>query len=157
MDVSSAWFTPQTTAYLEAVQIPLRLSCVTTAGWPIVLSLWYLHDAGRLCCATLESAHVVRYLRREPRCGFEIAADQPPYCGVRGRATAQIVPALGPEMLGRLIDRYLGNRDSSLARRLLARSQDEVAIILTPAQVFTWDYRQRMADAAPAGLERICP
>ncbi len=155
--MNSLPFTPQTTTFLDAVRIPLRLSCVTTAGWPMVLSLWYLHDAGQLCCATLESAHVVSYLRREPRCGFEIAADQPPYCGVRGRAVAEIDPALGPEMLGRLIDRYLGGRDSSLARRLLARSQDEVAIVLTPVQVFTWDYRQRMADAAQAGPGKVCP
>jgi nitroimidazol reductase NimA-like FMN-containing flavoprotein (pyridoxamine 5'-phosphate oxidase superfamily) len=150
-------FTPKTTTFLDAMRIPLRLSCVTTSGWPVVLSLWYLHDAGRLYCATLETARVVAYLRREPRCGFEVAADQPPYCGVRGRAVAEIDPAQGQDVLGRLIDRYLGARDNSLARRLLARSQDEVAIVLTPVQVFTWDYRQRMADVAPPQLERICP
>lgn len=155
--MKSASFTPQTTAYLETMRIPLRLSCVTQSGWPYVLSLWYLYDAGKLYCATLESARVVSYLRRELRCGFEIAADQPPYCGVRGRAVAEIDPAPGPDVLGRLIDRYLGSRDNSLARRLLARSQDEVAIVLTPVQIFTWDYRQRMADAAPAEPERICP
>ena len=155
--MNSPLFPPQTITYLEAVHIPLRLSCVTTSGWPTVLSLWYLHDAGRLYCATLETARVVTYLRREPRCGFEVAADQPPYCGVRGRAVAEIDPTLGLDVLGRLLDRYLGNRSNSLARRLLARSQDEVAIVLTPVQVFTWDYRQRMADAAPSQLEKICP
>jgi nitroimidazol reductase NimA-like FMN-containing flavoprotein (pyridoxamine 5'-phosphate oxidase superfamily) len=155
--MNSPLFTPQTITYLEAVQIPLRLSCVTQSGWPYVLSLWYLHDAGKLYCATLESARVVSSLRNEPRCGFEVAADQPPYCGVRGRAMAEIDPALGPDVLGHLLDRYLGNRSNSLARRLLARSQDEVAIVLTPVQVFTWDYRQRMADAAPSQLEKICP
>jgi hypothetical protein len=150
-------FTPQTTAYLETIHIPLRLSCVTQSGWPTVLSLWYLHDAGRLYCATLETARVVGYLRLEPRCGFEVAADQPPYCGVRGRALAEIDPAPGPDVLGRLIDRYLGDRDNNLARWLLARSQDEVAIVLAPVQIFTWDYRQRMADAVPSQLERSCP
>ncbi len=147
----------QTAAYLETVQIPLRLSCVTTSGWPFVLSLWYLHDAGQLVCATLETARVVSYLRREPRCGFEVAADHPPYCGVRGRAVAEIDSSAGQQTLERLIDRYLGNRDNSLARWLLARSQDEVAIVLTPVQVFTWNYQQRMAGALPAGPDRICP
>jgi nitroimidazol reductase NimA-like FMN-containing flavoprotein (pyridoxamine 5'-phosphate oxidase superfamily) len=150
-------FTPQTIAYLDAARIPLRLSCVTSSGWPFVLSLWYLHDADRLICATLETARVVEYLRREPRCGFEIAADQPPYCGVRGRAMAAIEPAAGPETLERLVDRYLGGRDNSLARWLLARSQHEVAIVLTPVQVFTWNYQQRMADAMPGAPDRICP
>ncbi len=147
----------QTTAYLETVQIPLRLSCVTTSGWPFVLSLWYLYDAGRLVCATPETARVVTYLRREPRCGFEVAADQPPYCGVRGRAVAEIDLSAGQQTLRRLIDRYLGNCDNSLARWLLARSQDEVAIVLTPVQVFTWNYQQRMANAAPPRLDKICP
>jgi nitroimidazol reductase NimA-like FMN-containing flavoprotein (pyridoxamine 5'-phosphate oxidase superfamily) len=155
--MNSSSFTPQAIAYLDAIRIPLRLSCVTTSGWPFVLSLWYLHDAGRLVCATLETARIVDYLRREPRCGFEVAADQPPYCGVRGRALAAIVPAAGPETLERLIDRYLGGRDNGLARWLLARSQHEVAIVLTPVQVFTWNYQQRMADALPGGPERICP
>jgi nitroimidazol reductase NimA-like FMN-containing flavoprotein (pyridoxamine 5'-phosphate oxidase superfamily) len=155
--MKSASFTPQTTAYLETIRIPLRLSCVTQSGWPTVLSLWYLYDAGKLYCATLESARVVSYLRREPRCGFEVASDQPPYCGVRGRALAEIDPAQGQDVLGRLINRYLGDRDNSLARRLLARSQNEVAIVLTPVQVFTWNYQQRMADTAPPRPDKICP
>jgi hypothetical protein len=155
--MNSTPLTPGVIAYLEAVLIPLRLSCLTTTGWPFVLSLWYLHDAGKLLCATLETARVVAYLRGEPRCGFEIAADQPPYCGVRGRAAAEIDPARGQEVLGRLIDRYLGDRDNGLARRLLARSQDEVAIVLTPVQVFTWDYRQRMAGATPSDPTKVCP
>jgi hypothetical protein len=150
-------FTPHSAAYLDAIRIPLRLSCVTQSGWPYVLSLWYLHNAGRLYCATLETARVVDYLRREARCGFEVAADQPPYCGVRGRALAEIDPALGPDVLGRLIDRYLGSRDNNLARWLLARSQDEVAIVLAPVQVFTWNYQQRMVDTAPPRPDTICP
>jgi len=157
MDIEPGMESTLFTSPMAAVRIPVRLACITTSAWPFVLSLWYLHDAGKLYCATLESARVVEYLRNEPRCGFEIAADQPPYCGVRGRAVAEIDPALGPDVLGRLLDRYLGNRSNSLARRLLARSQDEVAIVLTPVQVFTWDYRQRMADAAPSQLEKICP
>lgn len=157
MDTKSFPFASETVAYLESIQIPLRLSCVTASGWPFVLSLWYLHDGGKLYCATLGTARVVGYLRSEPRCGFEVAADQPPYCGVRGRATAAIDPALGAEVLGRLIDRYLGNRDGSLARWLLARSQHEVAIVLTPVQVFTWNYRQRMAETVPADPCNVCP
>lgn len=103
--MNSSSFTPQTSAYLDAARIPLRLSCVTTSGWPL----------------------------------------------------AEIDPKAGQETLERLIDRYLGGRDNSLARWLLARSQEEVAIVLTPVQVFTWNYQQRMADAIPGAPDRICP
>ena len=95
--------TPDVSAYLEQSLIPLRLSCVTPSGWPVVLSLWYLHRDGRLYCATQERAKVVSYLRHEPRCAFEVASDQPPYCGVRGQARAVIDGELGLEILRQLL------------------------------------------------------
>ena len=76
--------------YLQETKIPIRLSCVMESGWPAILSLWYLFEKGSLYCATPENAKVVSYLHAEPRCSFEVASVQPPYCGVRGRAIAVI-------------------------------------------------------------------
>lgn len=148
--------TPAIAAYLDEVRIPVRLACDTQSGWPFVLSLWYLHDGGDLYCATTDSARVVAYLRREPRCAFEVAADDPPYCGVRGQALARIDPARGQEILRRLLARYLGGDDSALARRLLARAHEEVAIVLTPVNLFTWNFSRRMQDVAPPRA-KPCP
>jgi hypothetical protein len=142
---------------MDLVRIPMRLACVTPSGWPRVLSLWYLRDGDTLCCATVGTAQVVGYLRQEARCAFEIAADTPPYCGVRGRAMATIDDARGEEILVRLLDRYLGGYDSSLARWLLERRHQEVALVLTPVSLSTWDYSQRMGDALPAPVSKICP
>ena len=103
--------------FLTEVQIPLRLSCMSNSGWPAVISLWYLYEEGNLYCATPEAAKVVAYLNEEPRCAFEIAADQPPYCGVRSRALATIEPERGLEILERLLERYLGGTDNALARQ----------------------------------------
>ena len=94
--------------YLAETRIPLRLSCLSDSGWPVVLSLWYLFEDGHLYCATPQTAKVVGYLTGEPRCAFEIASDLPPYCGVRGRALATIEQARGVEILERLLERYLG-------------------------------------------------
>ncbi len=143
--------------YLRDVVIPVRVGCVDEAGWPVVLSLWYLYDQGRLLCATTASARVVGYLRAEPRCAFEIAGDLPPYCGVRGRATATIDPDQGWDVLERLLVRYLGGTDNKLAQRLLARNVDEVALILTPITLHTWNYAPRMADLSGAAGGKICP
>ncbi len=143
--------------FFEKTVIPVRLSCQDQSGWPVVLSLWYLHEDGALYCATPKSARVVTYLTREPRCAFEIAADQPPYCGIRGRAIATIDEDRGLEMLERLLDRYLGGTDSDLAQKLLSRSQTEVAIRLEPQTIHSWNFSDRMADLAEDRPTKPCP
>lgn len=143
--------------YLMETQIPLRLSCISDSGWPVVLSLWYLFEEGNLYCATPQGAKVVTYLLEEPRCAFEIASDQPPYCGVRGRALATIEQERGLEILERLLKRYLGGTDNTLAQQLLGRSGPEVAIRLTPSSFHTWNFTERMVDSIPEGIQKFCP
>lgn len=143
--------------YLQESEIPLRLSCMTDSGWPTVLSLWYLFEEGSLFCATPENARVVSYLRAEPRCSFEVAADIPPYCGVRGRALATIDPHRGEEILERLLVRYMGGVDNPLAKMLLARPSPEVAIRLDPQNFYSWNFTSRMADSLESQVAKICP
>ncbi|TFG47720.1 MAG: hypothetical protein E4H33_05430, partial [Anaerolineales bacterium] len=90
--------------YLENVKIPLRLACQTESGWPLVLSLWFVYQDGYLYCATQKNARVIRYLEAEPKCGYEIASDLPPYCGIRGQAVAELDDKLGPEILDLLLE-----------------------------------------------------
>ena len=141
---SSAWSWAAIQSFLERQQIPLRLACVDRRDEPIVCSLWYLFEGDSLWCATQKSARVVDYLERNPVCGFEVAPEAPPYMGVRGQATVSLSAERGPEVLLSLIDRYLGDRESSLARWLIARSSDEVAIRLSPRWLTSWDYSGRM-------------
>jgi hypothetical protein len=143
--------------YLAQVKIPLRLSCISNSGWPVVLSLWYLYEDGNLYCATPQAAKLVSYLTKEPRCAFEIASDQPPYCGVRGRALASLDQDRGLEILERLLIRYLGGTDNGLAKQLLGRSQPEVAIRLAPQSYHTWNFSDRMVQSIPRVDPKICP
>lgn len=143
-------FTDEIEQYLAEMKIPLRLSCVTDSGWPVVLSLWYLYEDGHLYCATQESAKVVDYLEQDSRCGFEVAGDKPPYRGVRGQATAVILPDQGLEILSRLLIRYLGGTDNLLAEKLLSRSTPEVALRITPINHATWDFTKRMKKSMQA-------
>lgn len=143
--------------YLRETKIPLRLSTATIFGWPVVQSMWYLYEDGALYCATPQRAKVVDYLMHEPRCGFEVAADQPPYCGVRGRAVARIVADRGSEILERLLVRYLEGVDNPLAQGLLTRSGPEVAIRLEPQSYFCWNFTDRMADSLVHRNAKICP
>ena len=146
--------------YLDDIRIPLRLACKTESGWPMVVSLWFLFKDGALYCATQESARIVSYLRAHPECAFEIASDLPPYCGVRGQARAVIDDQQGVEVLEKLIDRYIGDRQNSLAKKLLDNQKNEVAIILKPINIFAWDFSLRMKNINLQMKERFiksCP
>ena len=128
--------------------IPLRFSCITGAGWPIVLSLWYLYKDGKIYCATQKDAKVIQYLQKNPKCAFEVAPEKPPYTGIRGRGQVKLRKDIAIQILELLIDRYLGNRDSSLAKLLLEKRDNELAIEITPINLFTWDYSKRMKDSS---------
>jgi hypothetical protein len=143
--------------YFQKTVIPLRLSCNSTAGWPVVLSLWYIYEDGALYCATPKTAKVVKYLEADPRCAYEIASDSPPYCGVRGRALATIDEDRGLEILERLLIRYQGTTANNLAKMLLRRSQVEVAIRITPERYHTWNFSSRMDDITKSKNGRVCP
>jgi nitroimidazol reductase NimA-like FMN-containing flavoprotein (pyridoxamine 5'-phosphate oxidase superfamily) len=131
-------------SHLANARIPLRLACVDPSGHPFVLSLWYAWLDGALWCATGPNARVARALAREPRCGFEVAGDTPPYLGVRGQGRAHLHPARGAEILDLLVDRHLATRDSKFARWLLARGPAEVAIRIDPGRLSSWDFAERM-------------
>lgn len=144
--------------FLETVHIPIRLACKTKTGWPAVVSLWYLHQDGLLYCATQRSAKIVSYLEYDPRCAFEISEDYPPYCGIRGQARASIDSCLGAAVLKKLLVRYLGDSQNPLAKNLLARSDAEVAIVLEPIRIFSWDFSERMKSIRiDQPVQKVCP
>ena len=96
---------------------------------------------------THNRSHIARLLMNDHKTGFEIAPNEPPYHGVRGQGDATIEPLGSTKTLEQLLDRYLGNANSSLATWLLSRSEEEVLITIAPTRLYTWDYRERMADA----------
>ena len=108
--------------FLDDAVIPLRLACVAPSGWPLIVSLWFARRGDELVCATQASSSLVRALERELRCAFEVAGQEPPYRGVRGRARVTIEPDEGLATLSELVTRYLGGTDGAFARRLLGRT-----------------------------------
>ena len=150
-------FNQEIQAYLDQSLIPVRLGCVTKSGWPVVLSLWFLYEKDGLYCASQQASKVVSYLATEPRCAFEVASDQPPYCGIRGQALASIQPELGQEILERLLLRYLGSLDKPLARKLLSHAEAEVAIRLEPVNLFSWNFDRRMKTSLNPTGDKPCP
>ncbi len=147
MKYKGPWSTEQIEDFLRANRIPVRLACNGASGHPVLVSLWFIALDDKLWCATPRTARVASILARDPRCAFEVSVEKPPYCGVRGPALATLHDDRGEEILHLLIDRYLGNATSRLARFLLARVESETAIAIEPQTLVSWDYEERMADA----------
>jgi hypothetical protein len=147
VSIAGPWSARRAADYLDEIAIPLRLATLTSNGWPNVTSLWFVRDGDELLCATQRDAGVARALRRDSRCSFEVAGEDPPYFGVRGQATARVDSAGAGDVLAALIGRYVGDTSSGFARWLLSRADDEVVLRLAPERIVSWDYRSRMADA----------
>ena len=144
--------------YLDTIRIPMRIAIKTEDKWPWVISLWFLHQDGLLYCATQKQAKIVGHLENDNRCAFEIAADAPPYCGIRGKAKARIDESLGAKILEKLLVRYLGDTENELAKNLLSKKGTEVAIVLEPVRIYTWDFSQRMKGIGDGQISsKVCP
>ena len=142
------WSTGQIHHFLRDVRIPVRIACNGASGCPVLASLWFVPEGDKLWCATQRTSKVVAHLSRDPRCAFEVSVESPPYRGVRGPAVATLHEHRGEEILRVLIDRYLEDSTSRLARFLLARVEHETAIAIEPQTLVSWDYRERMGDVA---------
>ena len=132
--------------FIPDVKIPIRIAFIKSNGTPGVISLWYTYNDCKIYCATQKTAKIVTYLQKNSVCGFEIAADNPPYKGIRGEGTVKILNDKGMNFLEILIDKYLGEKDSTLSKFLRDNSKTEVAIEITPHKIFDYDYSKRMKD-----------
>ena len=142
--VKGSWDREAINSFLKDSVIPARLACIASDGFPRVVSLWFLYNDSRLLCMAHRSSSTIKILKENNKVGFEIAPNDPPYYGVRGQGEVDLQSTSNPELLEMLIVRYLGSRDSSLAKWLLGRVDDEILISIRPLRLFSWDYRHRM-------------
>ena len=135
-------------AYLDSTTIPLRLACTAADGFPRVVSLWYRYAEGHFYCVTHKDSKLTVLLKNNGKVGFEVSPNEPPYHGVRGQGLVTLHTDGGEEILKQHLQRYLGGTNSSLARWLLSRAQEELVVRVEVVRMFSWDYRERMANSA---------
>ena len=125
--------------------MPIRLA-VQDGDFPLVCSVWFLYDdqAQSILCASHESSYLIKLLKRNPKCAFEVAPNEPPYHGVRGKADVMLHQDQVGDLLNNLIQRYLGDSNDQLASWLLSRVEQEWVLELKPRWMTAWDYSARM-------------
>jgi hypothetical protein len=144
-----AWGPEAVSDFLQSSTLPIRIATRRSDGslWPV--ALWYRYRDGVFECATQGSADLVGILRNDPGVGVDVSTNDVPYRGVRATGRANITREGARSLLEALIQRYLGGTDSELATRLLSDHREEVRIRIRPAELYSWDYADRMA-----GVER---
>ena len=143
---SGPWSESKVREFLAEARMPMRLAANTSSGFPVILSLWFLPDGDDLLAAVHQDARIVKRLRADSKCAFEIAPNDPPYFGVRGQANAVLEEEGGGALLERLLERYLGSTDSELGEFLLSRADEELLVRLRPSLINSWDYSGRMRE-----------
>lgn len=134
--------------FLQGAAIPIRLATTRPDGSLWLVTLWYRYRDGAFECATQADADVVGFLRNDRSVAFDVSTNRVPYRGVRGSGTATITADGATETLRDLVERYLGDTDSSLARWLLSEDREEVRIRIDPSAIYSWDYGERMSDVS---------
>ncbi len=143
LEAKGPWNSDQITTFLRDTTIPIRVSSMGSAG-PIVQSLWFIYSDNALWCATQATSVLAKRLAADNRIGFEVAADTPPYRGVRGTGRATLHPELAEKVLRQLIARYQGESETDLSSWLLSRLDKEVAVRIDALSLATWDFSGRM-------------
>lgn len=133
--------------FLRRLVVPLRLAVTDAEGCPVVASHWFEYRDDAIHCVLHKNALVARRLMNDPRCGFEVATEAAPYCGVRGQGSVTLVSEGAEAQLRRLFARYSIREHSELAQWLLGRAADERLVKIVPTRLSSWDYGQRMKDA----------
>lgn len=144
ISTSGPWGLDEVGKWLGDCRFPIRLACTAADGFPRVVSVWFLYRDGVFFSVSHRNSSLVKLLTASPRVGFEVSPNEPPYHGVRGQGLVTLDSAGADEVLNEVIDRYLGETNSSLAQWLLSRVDDEVVIKVEPHRFFSWDYRNRM-------------
>ena len=143
--LSGPWSISQIESYLNEKVVPLKLSVISSGGWPVIVSLWFFFDENRIICASRKNSKIIEYLEGNPRCAFEVSGDSPPYSGVRGQGIAILTDKDRDGIVERLHDRFLGCQDTPFKQWLLRNSENETIISIEPKRLMTWDYSTRMS------------
>ena len=142
--ITGPWDMQKIGSHLDTSVVPLKLAIISARGWPVIASLWFSYEDGTIICASKEKSRVIQILKENNKCAFEVSADSPPYHGVRGQGLAVLGHDPSGKTLENLHDRFLGSSKTPFKAWLMRGASEEVIIRITPSNLMSWDYRNRM-------------
>ena len=123
------------TALLHDLASPMRLASHSPNGFPLISTLWCLYEDDAFWCITQARTLLRRNLSQNPRCAFEIGLEGQRFKLLRGQGLAVLDLADGGRVTERMINRYLGDPNGSIAVTMRTRISTEYAIAIRPRWV----------------------
>jgi hypothetical protein len=123
------------TTLLHDLASPVRLASQSPNGFPLISTLWCIYEDGVFWCITQQRTLLRRNLSANPRCAFEIGLDGQRFKLLRGQGLATLDLADGGRVTERMINRYLGDPNGSIAVTMRAQISTEYAIAIRPRWV----------------------
>ena len=123
------------TTLLRDLASPVRLASQSPNGFPLISTLWFIYEDGVFWCITQQRTLLRRNLAANPRCAFEIGLDGQRFKLLRGQGLATLDLADGGRVTERMINRYLGDPNGSIAATMRTQISTEYAIAIRPRWV----------------------
>jgi PPOX class probable F420-dependent enzyme len=135
-----------------------RLATLDAEGYPAIVPIWFEWDGTALLLLVRGRARFLADIRREPRVGFSVVADDDPDLRVHVRGRAQIVAGPAPlegetlALARRLAERYEG--PAGLEYIDASQSLERCLVRIVPDRTTSWgspDWHPRYLDPSPGG------
>ena len=94
----STWTEGEIEVFLAAAKTPMRLAFNDRDGFPGVCSLWFYFDEGCFWAASHKNSHVIKMLKQSEKVSLEVATNEYPYKGVRGKANVELTMGNAPSV-----------------------------------------------------------
>jgi PPOX class probable F420-dependent enzyme len=117
------------------------LATQSANGSTLLAPVWHeWSDGGFTVVIDGNDAKIVN-LRRDRHCSMVVAEDDPPYRGIEVRGEAKFVDKGVPEIMRRLAERYLKDRNvDAYLERMRGWAQEAVVLRLEPGGLRAWDF-----------------
>jgi hypothetical protein len=76
--IAGPWRKADVDGFLTSAAVPMRLAANTTSGFPTVTPLWFLWQEEALWAAAKPDAAIIKLLRNDGRCAFDISLETAP-------------------------------------------------------------------------------
>lgn len=128
--------------FLSTSLSPLRLATLDESGYPLINSVGFYFEQGRIYIFTGPKSRKAKNFLRTNKVYFSVDTDLPPYKGVKGRAHAKIMNDYDRELdlVKKIALKFTGNLDNPMSQFVIeqVRSRVKVAVELTPVFYSTW-------------------
>ena len=129
---------------MENGKILMRLATIGGDGSPVIYPVWYHYAKDRLYLFSQKNARKMEDIERNSTVYFSIDTETFPNKGVKGKGTARMIsdPSEGVPLVERMLEKYLGDTDSSYPKAMLesVRKGSAVVVEIRPHYYTVWDY-----------------